>query len=317
MFKKPNITEDNITARQLYEGGVPEDVKNKFIERQAELRKDMLDRSNAAMQSIWHDPSKLSELIGVMEHFSREGTKLGGGFDNALCIYQKYGTTATQLISNTEIEGLNIYKKQGTQAISISISEEGKQMQRYRTIIKAFDISQLQESQMLESVIDIPAPPKASLAEIIKAIVAMERHWNFETAHSTKLDSSAFVPREADKPAQLIISDKLGAEPQRLMQEVCYCFSHLVMTFQQGYTVSPETEFIARCSADFLCKRYGFEARVLKKEDFPGEIQTLSQGKELLSTANRIAKTSANLLKELIARERDIAQKNVLENAQH
>lgn len=288
--------EEFLTSVQVLEGKeFSEEQRSRFLERQEKLKAEMNTRAQEAMRTVWKNPQKLSDLLGVMEHFSREGTKFGDGFDNALCIYQKFGTSATCLIPSLDTEENHWFKQKGTTAVNILIREKGEK-KSYRTVIKAFDISQMQEENIpgFKAIGQSSATPQ----QLMKAITAMQHHWNFRATHSKEIVDSVFVPSENGEPAQLILSDSLGADKQRLVQETAYCFSHLVMSFKQGYAANPETDFIARCSADFVCRRYGYQPRLV--EAFPESVKTIGQFKELLSAVNTTAKTSAHMLSELL-----------------
>lgn len=301
--------EEFLTSVQVLEGKeYSEEQRSRFLERQEILRTEMNSRAKEALRTIWGNPQKLSDLLGVMERFSREGTTLGEGFDNALCIYQKFGTSATCLISSLDTEENGWLKKKGTTAVNILIKEKSKK-QTYRTVIKAFDISQMQDENIpgFKAIGQSSATPQ----QLMKAITAMQKHWNFRATHSKEVADSIFVPGENGSPAQLILSDSLGADKQRLVQETAYCFSHLVMSFKQGYATNPETDFVARCSADFICRRYGYQSRLV--ESFPESVRTIGQFKELLSSVNTTAKTSANLLDELSNVDRNLNKQKATE----
>lgn len=277
----PLDSEDGLTAAEVYENGkVTDDQKSHFQERQKMLLEEMTTQINDAIQSTWNNPEHFSELLSVMEHFSRSEDQLGRGAENALLIYRKFGTDATYLIPSLETEEKGWWKWKGTKAVNVFHFEQG-QKGTYRTAIRAFDMSQMQDDVPRFSP---PPPSRVSLQTMVKSIQSASRGYNFVTKHSEELADSAFVPSNDGEPAQLIVSNRLSE--REFKQEALYCFAHLTMSLQEGYMLNPETDFIARCSANILCRRYGFDPKTVGI--FPQSVQKTGEVKELLS---RVEKT--------------------------
>lgn len=292
--KKPPDIEDSYTAAKVYEGSVTEEERSRFQERQKMLLEEMTPQINEAIQSTWNNPGHFLEFLHVMEHFSRGNDQLGRGAENALLIYRKFGASATYLISSLETEEKDWWKKSGTKAVNVFLYEQGKN-NSYRTAIRAFDLSQMQDK------LPLAPPPKSrvNLQTLVKSILSASRGYHFVTKHSAEITESVFVPSENGEPAQLIVPSNLSEA--EFKQETLYCFTQFTLSLQEGYTVNPETDFIARCAANILCIRYGFAPKPVSM--FPQSVQKTGQVKELLSRIEQTSATAAHFLQELISRQ--------------
>lgn len=228
-----------------------QDKRKAREERQEDLESQMKPAMEEAIKTVWKHPDKFSELLGVMEQFSRAPGQLGTGAENALLLYRKFGTRATHLVLSAATEENRWWKKKGSTAVNVYQyrSTAGKDFQ---TAVKAFDVSQLQEPSVAGTPpLDSPMPLKT----MMDAMLQTAKGLNFVTERSSVLRGSGFVPAEDGKPARLILSKLLNQTEVR--QESLYLYTLLHLSHGEGFSMNPETYFTARCAANILCKRYG------------------------------------------------------------
>lgn len=300
----PKYNENNITEKQIFENkDIPDDIHQKYLERQKMLKAEMQEDMIAAIDGCWYNPERRSELIGICEKFSRKANQLGTGVDNALCIAARLGKSASCLVSSLETTQKEWRKKLGVKAVTV-LQFESTKNGTYQTAIRAFDISQLEGWVLDNNRFDAPPHKMATAKEIVLAVNLMQDAWDFKAYYNTEGKPSEFIPRDGDEPAKLVLSNNLTE--QEIVQDVAYLFSHLIMSHQPDYQYTPETDFSARVSADFICQRYGFAPKLVG--DPPKSISTKSQAKEFLTAAIHKAQNSAAWLDQVITRYREREQ---------
>lgn len=301
---KQKINPDTLTERDIMENNrLSDEVKDKYKARQEELKDEMREDIASTIDKVWNNGERRSELIGILEHFNRKQNQLGTGLENALCIYARLGTKASYIVPSIDTETNDWWKKKGTKAISIFQFEPTKNGV-YQTAIRAFDISQLVDEVSKQNHFDIPKPSEATAQELLGSISLMRDAWGYQTIRDFNCKCSEFVPPQDGDKAKLVLSANLNEK--QLVQEATYLFAHLVMSYQEGYVYNPETIFTARIASDYICRRYGYEPKIVDAP--PDSISTKSQAKEFLTAAARTAEQSSAWLKEVLSKYREREQ---------
>lgn len=288
----PDLEElEQYTARDAFEGRLDYNQRERFEARQQQLATELAPEMESATAYAWSSPEHFSEVLTVMEYFGRKPGQLGVGAENALLLYQKFGLRAKFLIESRETTERGLYKQAGSFATLLYKYDKGK-VRTYRTIIKAFDISQLKNPPAMQEPPVLPTP----LSSFIHAVNIAQKAEGFVTTYDSNWTHAGFSPAADDEsqPPYLVVPAEL--DEQEFRREAMYCFTLYEMSKKEGFSQNPETQFIARCAANIACMRFGWEPAPIRT--LPTSVNNPGEKRSLL---NRVYNTSDSTLKRLNA----------------
>lgn len=283
---------EQLTTKDAFEGRLNYDRRAAFEEYQRNLAKELEPELEDATNYAWSSPEHLMNVLRLMEQFSRVPGQLGTGAENALLLYQKFQQNAKKLMENRVTVELNLYKKEGTRAILLYKYNSGK-VKTYRTIVKAFDVSQLKDPPAFQE----PPVQHTPLVTFLSAVAKAQQDEGFITTYDSNWTHSTVIPAiDGEQPAHLVLPAELSEEEFKC--EAMYCFTLYEMSKKEGFAMNPEAEFIARCAANIACLRFGWQPSLLRA--LPQSVDKPGEKRSLLNRAFNVSDRTLKKLNALI-----------------